>query len=59
MLLALGIQGLFKGMGAKLWQTVLTAAFQFFTYEKIKGAVTTALLGEAPMTAGFGDNKKH
>jgi hypothetical protein len=46
-------------MGAKLWQTVLTAAFQFFTYEKIKGAVTTALLGEAPMTAGFGDNKKH
>ena len=59
LLFLLGIQGCFKGMGAKLWQTVLTAAFQFFTYEKIKGSVTQLLLGEAPVASGFGDNKKH
>jgi len=30
-----GFFGLFRGMEAKLWQTVLTAAFHFFAYEKV------------------------
>lgn len=30
-----GPLGLFRGMEAKLWQTVATAAFMFLTYEKI------------------------
>ncbi len=30
-----GAMGWFKGMEAKLWQTVLTAAFQFLTYETV------------------------
>jgi adenine nucleotide transporter 17 len=30
-----GWRGLFAGMEAKLWQTVLTAAFMFVTYEKL------------------------
>lgn len=32
---AAGVAGLFRGMIAKLWQTVLSAAFQLMTYEKI------------------------
>lgn len=39
-----GIKGLFKGMEAKLWQTVLTAAFQFLTYEKTQALVFALLL---------------
>merc|ERR1711939_1209534 len=31
-----GTKGWFKGIEAKLWQTVLTAAFQFLTYEKVQ-----------------------
>lgn len=31
-----GAIGWFKGMEAKLWQTVLTAAFQFMVFERIK-----------------------
>lgn len=30
-----GLKGLFKGMEAKLLQTVMTAALMFLTYEKI------------------------
>ncbi|KAJ6643381.1 Peroxisomal membrane protein PMP34 [Pseudolycoriella hygida] len=30
-----GIEGLFRGLEAKIWQTVLTAALMFATYEKI------------------------
>lgn len=40
-----GIKGLFRGMNAKLWQTVLTAAFQFLTYETVQGLVFSLLLG--------------
>merc|ERR1711907_288288 len=40
-----GIKALFKGMEAKLWQTVLTAAFQFLTYEKTQALVFALLLG--------------
>ena len=40
-----GSSGLFRGTNAKLWQTVLTAAFQFLTYETISGLVFAALLG--------------
>ena len=35
--------GFFRGMIAKLWQTVLTAAFQLMTYEYIRRAVITGL----------------
>jgi len=34
-----GVAGWFKGMEAKLWQTVLTAAFQFLTYEQVQKIV--------------------
>lgn len=39
-----GPLGLFRGIEAKLWQTVLTAAFQFTTYEKIVQLVRNILL---------------
>lgn len=38
-----GIRGLYKGLEAKLYQCVLTAAFMFLCYEKIFTAVSTAL----------------
>ena len=38
-----GIQGCFRGMTVKLWQTVLTAAFQFLAYEKISGFIFSLL----------------
>mmetsp|Transcript_30828 Transcript_30828/g.60153 ORF Transcript_30828/g.60153 Transcript_30828/m.60153 type:complete len:326 (+) Transcript_30828:18-995(+) len=57
-----GLKGLFKGMEAKLWQTVLTAAFQFLTYEQVVKLVFWLLLrndvSAKPMAAGFGDQKK-
>lgn len=36
--------GLYKGMEAKLWQTVLTAALMFLAYEKISSFVFRLLL---------------
>ncbi|XP_028417399.1 peroxisomal membrane protein PMP34-like [Dendronephthya gigantea] len=39
-----GVRGLYKGLEAKLTQTVLTAAFMFLTYEKIL-AFAFSLLG--------------
>ncbi|CAB4004844.1 Peroxisomal membrane PMP34 [Paramuricea clavata] len=39
-----GVKGLYKGLEAKLTQTVLTAAFMFLTYEKIL-TFTFSLLG--------------
>ena len=44
-----GLQGLFKGMEAKLWQTVLTAAWQLACYEKVTAIVHAAF--------GFDDRK--
>jgi len=41
-----GVEGLFRGMMAKLWQTVLTAAFQFMTYEQMRVLVFKALTGK-------------
>ena len=38
-----GIGGWFRGMVAKLWQTVLTAAFQLMTFEYIRGTVAARL----------------
>jgi hypothetical protein len=38
-----GYKGWFHGMQAKLWQTVLTAAFQFLTYEKVQALVFAVL----------------
>lgn len=43
---AQGIKGWYRGMIAKLWQTVLTAAFQFMTYEKLRVLVFLALTGK-------------
>lgn len=37
-----GVAGWFRGMIAKLWQTVLTAAFQLMTFEYIRAAVMSA-----------------
>jgi len=39
-----GFRGWFRGMEAKLWQTVLTAAFMFLTYEQIARLVFSILL---------------
>lgn len=39
-----GLNGWFKGFMAKLWQTVLTAAFQFLVYEKISAAIMAVFL---------------
>mmetsp|Transcript_29377 Transcript_29377/g.53811 ORF Transcript_29377/g.53811 Transcript_29377/m.53811 type:complete len:468 (-) Transcript_29377:94-1497(-) len=39
-----GIQGMYRGMNAKLLQTVLTAAFTFLTYEQILGQVQSTYL---------------
>lgn len=39
-----GLNGWFKGFTAKLWQTVLTAAFQFLVYEKISAAIMAVFL---------------
>mmetsp|Transcript_32116 Transcript_32116/g.39531 ORF Transcript_32116/g.39531 Transcript_32116/m.39531 type:complete len:336 (-) Transcript_32116:693-1700(-) len=41
-----GVKGWFKGMEAKLWQTVLTAAFQFLTYEQVQKVVLLIFLGK-------------
>mmetsp|Transcript_9487 Transcript_9487/g.16617 ORF Transcript_9487/g.16617 Transcript_9487/m.16617 type:complete len:323 (+) Transcript_9487:54-1022(+) len=47
-----GVKGVFKGMEAKLWQTVLTAAFQFLTYEQVQKIVFKLLAnGEGPTAA--------
>mmetsp|Transcript_13419 Transcript_13419/g.21487 ORF Transcript_13419/g.21487 Transcript_13419/m.21487 type:complete len:167 (+) Transcript_13419:103-603(+) len=40
-----GVKGLYQGVTAKLWQTVITAAFQFLTYEEVKFLVFLFLLG--------------
>jgi solute carrier family 25 (peroxisomal adenine nucleotide transporter), member 17 len=39
-----GLPGWFRGLFAKLWQTVLTAAFQFMTYEKLRVVVKSLIL---------------
>ena len=39
-----GFAGWFRGLFAKLWQTVLTAAFQFMTYEKLRVVVKACIL---------------
>ena len=43
--------GWFRGMEAKLWQTVLTAAFQFSFYEQIQMFIFWMLLGEKYQSA--------
>ncbi|GAB5369085.1 hypothetical protein AAMO2058_001375000 [Amorphochlora amoebiformis] len=45
-----GVSGLYQGATAKLWQTVLTAAFQFLTYEEVKFIVFLLLLGPKKAT---------
>uniref|UniRef100_A0A182J5C9 Peroxisomal membrane protein PMP34 n=1 Tax=Anopheles atroparvus TaxID=41427 RepID=A0A182J5C9_ANOAO len=41
-----GVTGLYRGLEAKLLQTVLTAALMFMTYEKIARFVTSLLLSK-------------
>jgi adenine nucleotide transporter 17 len=43
---AAGYGGWFRGMRAKLWQTVLTAAFQFMVYERIRVLVYWFITGK-------------
>lgn len=42
-----GVGALFRGLEAKLWQTVLTTALMFMTYEKIARFVFVLLLRRA------------
>ena len=46
-----GSRGLFKGLEAKLLQTVLAAALMFVCYEKIAAAVFAVLLGRRQLVA--------
>ncbi|XP_076866588.1 peroxisomal membrane protein PMP34 [Brachyhypopomus gauderio] len=46
-----GVQGLFKGLEAKLLQTVLTAALMFLLYERITAATFRAMGVVRPATA--------
>uniref|UniRef100_A0A182M5J5 Peroxisomal membrane protein PMP34 n=1 Tax=Anopheles culicifacies TaxID=139723 RepID=A0A182M5J5_9DIPT len=46
-----GVAGLFRGLEAKLLQTVLTAALMFMAYEKIARFVTSLLLSKGGVTA--------
>lgn len=46
-----GISGLFKGLNAKLLQTVLTAALMFVCYEKIAAFVFALLMGRRQVAA--------
>lgn len=39
-----GVEGLFRGLEAKIWQTVLTAALMFAMYEKIAKFVMSLLM---------------
>lgn len=39
-----GVEGLFRGLEAKIWQTVLTAALMFAMYEKIAKFVMSLLI---------------
>lgn len=48
---AYGVEGLFRGMSTKLWQTVLTAAFQFAMYEKIFSLIVRILTAVKPVEA--------
>lgn len=44
-----GFLGWYKGIFVKLIQTVLTTAFQFLAYEKVKEAIFALLGGEAQL----------
>lgn len=44
-----GFWGLFKGLEAKLLQTVLTAALMFVCYEKIAAIVFAVMVGRKEM----------
>jgi adenine nucleotide transporter 17 len=43
---AAGLAGLYRGIFAKLWQTVLTAAFQFMTFEKLRVVIFRLMTGK-------------
>ena len=47
-----GLKGMYKGLEAKLTQTVLMAALMFFTYEKIARLVFRIMRAEMTKTAG-------
>jgi adenine nucleotide transporter 17 len=49
---AKGIKGLYLGLEAKLWQTVLTAALMFMAYEKIARFVKVLLRASAATASG-------
>lgn len=44
---AAGFAGLYRGIFAKLWQTVLTAAFQFMTFEKLRVLIFKMMTGKS------------
>lgn len=46
-----GLNGLYKGMEAKIIQTILTAALMFMTYEQIVAFVFKILLRQGQIAA--------
>ena len=40
-------QSLYKGIDAKLWQTVLTSAFMFLAYEKLHRLILAVFVGSS------------
>jgi hypothetical protein len=41
-----GVSGLFSGIYAKLWQTVLNSAFMYMTYETVQRFITMVLISQ-------------
>ena len=53
-----GLRGLYKGIDAKLAQTVLNAAFMFAFYERILGFVEGAAVHAASAAAASGPHSR-
>ena len=41
-----GVSGLFRGIYAKLWQTILNSAFMYMTYETVQRFITMVLMSQ-------------
>ena len=48
-----GVVGLFAGLHAKLWQTVLNSAFMYMTYESLQRFIMRVLVGQRRRRRGL------
>jgi solute carrier family 25 (peroxisomal adenine nucleotide transporter), member 17 len=54
-----GIGGLFAGLGAKMWQTVLNSAFMFMTYETLQRFITFVVTNRRQRVIGVGSGQRN